>query len=61
MKCPILSIKGGLRWKDRLPECIEEECAWYVKNLKMCAIPLIAGELFQINKFRLQPLKVEQK
>ena len=48
MKCPLTfskSISGYLETKFDVGECLQEECAWWEKNVNMCSIIDIALEL----------------
>jgi hypothetical protein len=53
MKCPLLTMYAITldkpeNYHDR--DCAQEECAWYIGSIPMCAIPGIAYELNQLNE-----------
>lgn len=41
MKCPLLIIED-IRWHDNqltdTSDCLEEECAWWIKDLQRCCV-----------------------
>lgn len=54
MKCPLLTL-GALNLygntDGKTPNCLKEECAWWVDELNQCSMPIMA---IQIGYVRLE-------
>ena len=48
MKCPLLSV-GKVTERTGAEDCLERECAWWVRNSGECSILSINGWLSSIN------------
>lgn len=52
MKCPLLAIaEGPHAAKEQIPypDCLEEECAWWMHQQRICAIYSLAWRMMNID------------
>ena len=51
MKCPLMRIPitvKGVADREKIDDCIKEECAWWNKDREVCSIKLVAGSVYDL-------------